>query len=308
MAIRKVVKEDGTTEEIKLKRFHTPTNSKKVEWGFRKVVKLTDSNYTVNADGVGVYDTEPGVESGLDDDGLLFNRVGRFMQVGIEHFFRYIHLYRQVPANSVVLDAACGYGELGKLLYTERAACTYVGMDIAGKKLKVASKLGWGSSKTMFIQRDLSRKLPFKKKTFDVAVSTEFIEHVKKPHAEHFLKELCRVIKPNGKLVLTTPNNEWGEVDPVHPQEYGYQETIDMVEKAGFEIIDTFGLKLRGNVREWDKAEKGETEEWKAMRKAYPPIWAKCFLAANEPENSVFWSLVARRKPKKKTKKKAVNE
>jgi len=45
---------------------------------------------------------------------------------------------------------------------------------------------------------------------FDVVISCETIEHVPKPKLA--LKELYRVVKPGGKLILTTPNyfNFWG--------------------------------------------------------------------------------------------------
>jgi len=293
MAKRVVHKADGSKETIDIQRFKQAKNKGgKVPFEFKEVVPLTDQEYKITKEGICLYDEEPAVESGLDDDGLLFARFSRFMQVGIEHVFRYIHLYQLIKANSVVLDAACGYGELGKLLYTERKACTYVGMDIAGKKLKAAINLRWGRSPTLFIQRDLSRPLPFEDDTFDFAVSTEFIEHVPKKNAMDFLREVVRVTKKGGKVIITTPNNEWGEVDPVHPNEYSYDETLDMVSEVGLKTVDTYGLKLRGNVREWDK-KFGKNAIWKSLRAAYPSIWAKCMLAAVLPEESIFWSLVA---------------
>lgn len=292
MAERIIKRLDGSEEKINLTRFPVPKGAKRVPWDFREVVKLRPRDFIVNKHGVAVYDEEPGVMSGMDDDGLLFSRFGRFMQVGIEHVFRYIHLFHMVKANSVVLDAACGYGELGKLLYTERKACIYVGMEVAGKKLIAASKLGWGSSKTMFVQRDLSRRLPFRKNTFDHVVSSEFIEHIPKKYAKRFLHDVRRVLKPGGTAIITTPNNQWGEVDPVHPNEYGYQETLDMVAGAGLEVQQTYGLKLHGNVRHWDKQIGGQPL-YDAIRATYPSIWVKCMFATALPEESVFWSLVA---------------
>jgi len=299
MAIREMFNpETGKMERMELTAktgvgsFRPKGGTRAGPFKFADHVTLNSYDFEVTPAGVAVFDEVPGVLSGMDDDGLLFARVGRFMLIGIEHWFRYIHMFKQCKAGEVILDAACGYGELGKLMYTERFGCTYVGMDVAGKKLKAAAGLGWGRSKTMFIQKDLTQPLPFYGGTFDRVVSSEFIEHVMKPHAQDFLNETFRVTKPGGHLVLTTPNNEWGEVDPVHPNEYGYQEAIDMVTAAGWQVEKCYGLKLRGHVRFWDKEFKDDPF-WKISREAYPSIFTKCQFAADRPKDSVFWSLTA---------------
>lgn len=51
---------------------------------------------------------------------------------------------------------------------------------------------------------DMSKELPFETNTFDYIVSIEGIEHIENPF--FFLRECTRVLKPNGKLLLTTPN------------------------------------------------------------------------------------------------------
>lgn len=49
--------------------------------------------------------------------------------------------------------------------------------------------------------------LPFETGTFDIVVSTEVIEHTPDPRLG--IRELCRVVKPGGLLVLTSPNRLW---------------------------------------------------------------------------------------------------
>jgi len=50
----------------------------------------------------------------------------------------------------------------------------------------------------------LNQPLPYPDASFDVVYSTEVIEHVE--GHRNFLVEAARVLKPNGWLVLTTPN------------------------------------------------------------------------------------------------------
>ncbi len=55
-----------------------------------------------------------------------------------------------------------------------------------------------------FRQADLGHGLPFEPGFFDCVVSTEGIEHLENPF--HFAREIHRVLRPDGALVLTTPN------------------------------------------------------------------------------------------------------
>jgi 2-polyprenyl-3-methyl-5-hydroxy-6-metoxy-1,4-benzoquinol methylase len=52
--------------------------------------------------------------------------------------------------------------------------------------------------------------LPFPDESFDVVMSTEVIEHT--PDPERGVRELCRVVRPGGVLVVTSPNRLWQPV------------------------------------------------------------------------------------------------
>lgn len=52
-----------------------------------------------------------------------------------------------------------------------------------------------------------SLPLPFKEKEFDAVLSFETVEHVPRP--DIFIKELSRVVKSGGQIILTTPNFLW---------------------------------------------------------------------------------------------------
>jgi ubiquinone/menaquinone biosynthesis C-methylase UbiE len=51
---------------------------------------------------------------------------------------------------------------------------------------------------------NLDAPLPWQDQTFDAVFSTEGIEHLENHFS--FLREMCRILKPGGLLVLTTPN------------------------------------------------------------------------------------------------------
>ena len=93
-----------------------------------------------------------------------------------------------------VLDAAAGYGALSKRLF-EMGYEVYP-VDINPSKFKV--------KELKCLKVDLNKNLPFQDNFFDLVVSVETIEHLK--NVWHFIKELHRVLKPNGQLIITTPN------------------------------------------------------------------------------------------------------
>jgi SAM-dependent methyltransferase len=108
-------------------------------------------------------------------------------------FTRVITLTRSRPGCSV-LEAPCGEGMLSLALQEKGINLSAVDIDeSAGTHLGAA-----------FQKTDLNTKLPFPDRTFDIVVSVEGIEHLENPHS--FLRELNRVLKDDGRLILTTPN------------------------------------------------------------------------------------------------------
>ncbi len=79
------------------------------------------------------------------------------------------------------------------------------------------------------------KRIPFDDNTFDSAITSQVLEHVFEPDA--FLKEIHRVLKPDGHLLLTVPF-VWDE----HEQPYDYARYSSfglkyLLEKNDFQIV-----------------------------------------------------------------------
>ncbi len=99
-----------------------------------------------------------------------------------------------------LLDAGCGTGLFSAAAAARGAEVT--SLDVGERLLaKVAEKCD-----TRRVVGDLAA-LPFADATFDVVLSTEVIEHLASP--VDGVRELARVLRPGGRLVLTTPNRVW---------------------------------------------------------------------------------------------------
>lgn len=93
------------------------------------------------------------------------------------------------------------------------------------------------------VRADLNKKFPFSDNHADNIVANNIIEHIINPY--HFLRECYRVLKPNGRLVLTTPNATgisnilWSSTmnDPTHFFSWKFEDLERLVEASGFKII-----------------------------------------------------------------------
>lgn len=96
-----------------------------------------------------------------------------------------------------ILDLACGEGYLHQIL-KRRFGKSVTGVDFKGYDY------GFQYNKPD-IYHDLNKyPYPFGKESFDCIIAGEIIEHVYSPY--NFLKELNRILKKNGILIVTTPN------------------------------------------------------------------------------------------------------
>ena len=57
-----------------------------------------------------------------------------------------------------------------------------------------------------FVRADLNEALPFADESFDLIVAIEIIEHLENARAT--CREFARLMRPRGRVVMTTPNNE----------------------------------------------------------------------------------------------------
>lgn len=145
--------------------------------------------------------------------------------------------------NDLILDAGCGGGFFN---YEIAKICRCIGIDwnLNANLSYVMRKL----SSAVYTKADV-QKMPFKDETFDKILLSSVLQMVEYDGA--LLKECYRVLKEEGMLVLSVPiqymyikrlnkfkNDLIEKFGSQGKGFYEYEEVIELLQKASFEIIE----------------------------------------------------------------------
>lgn len=98
-----------------------------------------------------------------------------------------------------ILEVGCGYGYLTYSLHS--AGHNILGIDISKNAIKFAES-NFGDYYKVADLKDYKAN-----KKFDLIISTEVIEHLTNP--VEFIDHCLKLLKPNGKIILTTPSKDY---------------------------------------------------------------------------------------------------
>lgn len=146
------------------------------------------------------------------------------------------------------LDIGCASGFMISEIAKAFPGAKYHGVDVYDKAIRFAKK-NYPQIKFKVAQAE---NLPFKDNFFDLILCYETIEHVEDPKKS--LKEMKRVLKNNGILLLTMDSGNWlfriiwfiwentkGKVwkgSHLHP--FHHKELSKLIKKAKFKIVKKY--------------------------------------------------------------------
>lgn len=117
--------------------------------------------------------------------------------------FREVLRQARLAPGLEVLDLGCGwaYGTH----WARVSGCAVSGVDLAHDQLEWARRVLPEAERLRLTQAN-AKRLPFQSASFDRVVSVEMMEHVYRPDRDAVASEMARVVRPGGRIAISTPN------------------------------------------------------------------------------------------------------
>jgi ubiquinone/menaquinone biosynthesis C-methylase UbiE len=115
-----------------------------------------------------------------------------------------IHQHLAPLAGKRVLDVGCGKGRFARVLRELEPEAEFWGLDLSEEMLRYVPA-------GIHTRAGSMTELPFEDGFFDAAYATESLEHA--VEIERAVAEICRVVKPGGRIAIIDKNAEhWGRL------------------------------------------------------------------------------------------------
>lgn len=163
------------------------------------------------------------------------------------HMIAYAEAAKIISGKVLEIGSGEGYG----IEYLSKNTEHYTAIDKFPSSFELSDT---EKKKVQFHQMSVPPLLNIPDNSFDFVVSFQVIEHIKED--SFFVREIYRVLKPGGKLILTTPNRHMSITrNPWHIREYLKDELNKLALKV-FETVEMKGVYGREKVMDYYLANK----------------------------------------------------
>jgi ubiquinone/menaquinone biosynthesis C-methylase UbiE len=154
-------------------------------------------------------------------------------------FRRRIVNLAQVQAGERVLDVGCGTGTLAMVARRRVGASGSVcGIDPSPQMIARARQKAAHRNLEVDFQVGVIEQLPFPDRSFDVVLSTFMMHHLPDELKRRGLKEIARVLKPGGRLLVVDMNGAVG------PWKSNIRDQPSLLQEAGFASVESGRARL----------------------------------------------------------------
>lgn len=153
-----------------------------------------------------------------------------------------------------LLEVGCGVGRGIEIL--ARHCDQYTGID---KNAELIAQLRQTYPAAQFVQQNVPPMTGIATGSYDCVVAFQVIEHI--GNDDLFVKELHRMLKPKGQLILTTPNRKRSLTrNPWHVREYT-AAGLETLLKRHFTKVKMYGVQGNQKVEQYMEQNRRSVEK-----------------------------------------------
>lgn len=227
----------------------------------------------------------------MDD---LYKQFGdaNIRESGVMNYIQHFNAALMPQEGDVVLDVCCGRSMMLPMLCNHgKQIKEYIGLDISPENIEEARLNEVSKFKCRWIEGNANNISAYIDGQVDFIIYTSAIEHMHPEDAIKSLEECYKVLKEDGIMILSTPNNEKGydTLYRAHIYEWGFEQMRETLKDKGFEIAGEFGilgdLETAEDVIK-EKYGQGAVEYCHAIRQYMPDMFSSSFFFIPFPEAS----------------------
>ena len=187
---------------------------------------------------------------------------------------------RSEPQNQTVLDLGAGHGALTQKLYN-------MGHDVHACDLFPEA---FEFSKVECLKVDITEAFPYPDQMFALVIAVEVTEHIL--DHENFFREINRILKPGGRLYISTPNIlsmksrmrflYRGFVYAFNPLELKNHDGLQHISSITLDQYNYLAVKYNFGTAEFDTDRVQSTSRWLYLL-FFPFMWLNQKIRGFEP-------------------------
>jgi ubiquinone/menaquinone biosynthesis C-methylase UbiE len=171
------------------------------------------------------------------------------------HQKKFLAVAEHLQGANRVLDFGCGPGSFLSILAERFPTMEAIGVDQASRQIRFARDTispRYTEGRIRFVETPPGgEQLPFPDESFDAITCIEVVEHIHPYYVNCILRDLARLLKPGGRLIMTTPNYRslWPLIEfaleRMSPVKYHDQHINKLTPNAAAKVLESAGFRLQ---------------------------------------------------------------
>ena len=226
------------------------------------------------------YELSGNVSDSSEYGGNTLNNIakGKLWATCYIQFVNFLRIMKELKKTDTVLDVGCGQAELFTVIRTNYLVTNYIGIELNHLNIKRCKHFFRHPEREALLQHDVTLGLPIKDNCIDLVTCNFLLEHLPKEKSFFVFKELIRVCKPKGKILITMPFRQKGEPngEPKHIYEWTPEDIEQQISKYNnIRLLQTYLANVRVN----DILKSPYASIYKGLKGKVHPVFIRAALA-----------------------------